>query len=62
MALEKQWTEMALPFAHQVVLHDIAVHSQDFVQYKSITEIFKPKSICFMLGYPHYGAMGEVMQ
>ena len=60
MTLEKQWNENAVAFAYQAVLHDISVHSEDFVQFKSVTDVFKPKSVCFMLGYPHYGSMGEV--
>lgn len=60
MTLEKQWSDVPQAYAYQVVLKDIAIHNQDFLQFTSITDVFKPKSVCFMLGHPHYGAMGEV--
>lgn len=60
LTLEKEWSDVQSTYAHHVVLKDIAVHDGSFVQYASATEIFKPKNICFMLGHPHYGAMGEV--
>lgn len=60
MTLEKQWNEIAMPFAYQVVVHDITVHAPDYVQFKSISEVFTPKLNCFMLGHPYYGSMGEV--
>lgn len=60
MTLEKQWNDNAMAFAYQVIVYDISVHNPDFVQFTSITDVFKPKSICFMLGHPHYGATGEV--
>lgn len=60
MTLEKQWNDNPIAFAYQVVLRDITVHNPDFIQFTSITEVFIPKSICFMLGHPYYGARGEV--
>ncbi|XP_033221729.1 5'-3' exoribonuclease 1 isoform X2 [Belonocnema kinseyi] len=60
LTLEKEWSDVKSTYAHHVILKDITVHDGSFVQYSSATEIFKPKSICFMLGHPHYGAMGEV--
>ena len=60
MTLEKQWNDNPMAFAYQAVLKDIAVHDPNFIQFTSITDVFKPKTVCFMLGHPHYGAMGEV--
>ncbi|XP_014226840.1 5'-3' exoribonuclease 1 isoform X1 [Trichogramma pretiosum] len=62
MTLEKQWNEISVPYAYQVVLLDLTVHNQDFIQFTSIVDVYKPKSTCFMLGHPHYGAMGEVTE
>lgn len=60
LTLEKEWSDFESSYAYQVTLKDINVHDKSFVQYSSVTEVFKPKSTCFMLGHPHYGAMGEV--
>ena len=60
LTFEKEWSDVQSTHAHHVVLKDITVHDGNFVQYSNATEIFKPKSACFMLGHPHYGAMGEV--
>ncbi|XP_046595171.1 5'-3' exoribonuclease 1 isoform X1 [Neodiprion lecontei] len=62
LSLEKQWSDVPSAFALQATVGDIAVHDSSFVQYKNIGEVFTPKSICFMLGHPHYGAMGEVSE
>ncbi|XP_016845549.1 5'-3' exoribonuclease 1 isoform X1 [Nasonia vitripennis] len=62
MTLEKQWSDVPQAYAYQVVLKDISIHNHDFIQFTSITDVFKPKSVCFMLGHPHYGAMGEVTE
>lgn len=60
LTLEKEWSDFESPYAYQVTLKDINVHNKSFVQYTSVSDVFKPKSVCFMLGHPHYGAMGEV--
>lgn len=62
LTLEKEWSDFESSYAYQVTLKDINVHDKSFVQYSSVTEVFKPKSTCFMLGHPHYGAMGEVSE
>lgn len=61
LSLEKQWSDIPSTFALQASVIDLAVHDPTFVQYKNIDQVFTPKSICFMLGHPHYGAMGEVI-
>ncbi|XP_011501827.1 PREDICTED: 5'-3' exoribonuclease 1 [Ceratosolen solmsi marchali] len=60
MILEKQWSDKPLAFAYQLTLFDLKVHEQYENPVKPITDIFTPKSVCFMLGHPHYGSMGEV--
>ncbi|KAJ8687572.1 hypothetical protein QAD02_023366 [Eretmocerus hayati] len=62
MTLEKQWHDIPTMYAYQTVVEDITVHSQDFIQFTSIADVFVLKSICFMLGHPHYGSMGEVTE
>ncbi len=41
-------------------VQDIAVQDPTFTQYKTLDQLFPVKSDVFMLGSPHYGAMGEV--
>lgn len=60
LSLEKQWSDVPSTFVLQATVRDITVHDSSFVQYKDISQVFTPKSICFMLGHPHYGATGEV--
>lgn len=47
-------------YAYQTIITDISTYYVKPLMYKTIDEIFVPGSICFMLGHPHYGAMGEV--
>lgn len=61
MSLEKTWSEFPNPYAYQAVVADIAVNDPGYVLYKNITDVYTLKSVVFMLGHPHYGAMGEVI-
>lgn len=54
-----QWCDVLTAYALQTTVRDIAVHDKTFVQYRTLQEVFPLKSVCFMLGHPHYGAMGE---
>lgn len=56
---ELQWCDKPTAYALQTTVRDIAVHDRTFVKYRSLQEMFPPKSVCFMLGHPLYGAMGE---
>lgn len=47
-------------FCLNVLLQDIEVHDPSFQQYLTLEEIFLTKTLCFMLGTPHYGSRGEV--
>ncbi|XP_043280589.1 5'-3' exoribonuclease 1 [Venturia canescens] len=62
MSLEKTWSTHPTPYAHQAIVTDIAVHDPGYVHNLNITDVFTVKSIVFMLGHPHYGAMGEVIE
>ncbi|XP_012270708.1 5'-3' exoribonuclease 1 [Orussus abietinus] len=62
LTFEKQWSEIIMSYAYQAVVKDIAVHDPTFIMYKSVADVFPEKSTCFMLGHPHYGAMGEVIE
>ena len=43
-----------------LLFQNLAVKDLSFKQYSSLSELFAPKSEVFMLGWPHYGCMGEV--
>ncbi|XP_074653880.1 5'-3' exoribonuclease 1-like isoform X2 [Tubulanus polymorphus] len=62
VTLEKQWSTYALPFVFQTSVKDIASHDPSFAQFKTIDELFPLNSDVFMLGYPHYGCMGKVLE
>ncbi|XP_047351100.1 5'-3' exoribonuclease 1 isoform X1 [Vespa velutina] len=61
LSVEKQWQEMPTFYAYQTIVKDISTYCVNPLLYKTIDEIFVPGSNCFMLGHPHYGAMGEVI-
>ncbi|KAI4476699.1 hypothetical protein M0802_014829, partial [Mischocyttarus mexicanus] len=61
LSLEKQWKEVPTLYAYQTILKDIPTHSVNPL-YKTIDEVFKSGNKCFMLGHPHYGAMGEIIE
>lgn len=60
LSLEKEWSDYPAIYAYQAIVHNIDVELGGFVAHKNINDIYTPKSVCFMLGHPHYGAMGEV--
>ncbi|KAF7403530.1 hypothetical protein HZH68_006324 [Vespula germanica] len=61
LSLEKQWQEVPTFYAYQTIVKDISTYCINALLYKTIDEIFVPGNNCFMLGHPHYGAMGEVI-
>ncbi|KAJ8021757.1 5'-3' exoribonuclease 1 [Holothuria leucospilota] len=61
ISLEKQWAPTPNPYAYQMTVKDIAVHDSSFKQFKTLSEVFPKDTECFMLGNPHYGAMGKVL-
>lgn len=61
VTLERQWQAKPEPFLGQTVVKDIAVFNQSFCQFKTLEELFLPKTKVFLLGNPHYGCAGEVL-
>lgn len=61
LTLEKQWSESPVAYAYQTIVKDVFIHYKNPPVYKTMHDIFVPGTICFMLGHPHYGAMGEVI-
>ncbi|XP_076358060.1 5'-3' exoribonuclease pacman isoform X2 [Tachypleus tridentatus] len=62
VTLEKQWSPNACPFPLQCVVKDLEVQAQNFQQFTSVEDMFTTGTLCFMLGHPHYGCMGEVIE
>ncbi|XP_041420887.1 5'-3' exoribonuclease 1 isoform X2 [Xenopus laevis] len=60
--LEKQWSKQVLSFVYQTVVQDITTFESGSSHYKTLGELFSPKSSVFMLGAPYYGCMGEVQE
>ncbi|XP_032684890.1 5'-3' exoribonuclease 1 isoform X3 [Odontomachus brunneus] len=61
VTLEKQWAKLPVPYVYQTVVKDISTYYKSLPVYKTMHDIFVPGTICFMLGYPYYGAMGKVL-
>jgi hypothetical protein len=61
VTLEKQWQSTPTVYAHQIVVKDIAVQDNSFVQFKTLDSLFPANTKVFLLGKPNYGALGEVM-
>ena len=47
--------------AESFALQDITVHDSSFCQFKYVNELFPVGENVFMLGWPHYGCQGEVV-
>lgn len=60
--LEKQFATVQSNYPLQTIVKDIAVHDHYHSTFQDISTVFPPGSSCFMLGHPHYGAMGEILQ
>lgn len=61
ITLEKQWAELSVPFARQSIVKDITEKAPDFVEFKTVEELFPVGKTCFMIGNPHYGSQGMVV-
>ncbi|MPC31401.1 5'-3' exoribonuclease 1 [Portunus trituberculatus] len=59
MTLEKVWSKVVQPYPLQTIVKDIGVHSHGYQMHLTPQEYFPPRTKVFMLGQPHYGAMGE---
>ncbi|XP_076757496.1 5'-3' exoribonuclease pacman isoform X1 [Xylocopa sonorina] len=62
MHVEKQWADSQTAYAYQTIVKDITVHPNNIRIYNSVDDIFKPGTVCFMLGHPYYGSMGKVRE
>ncbi|XP_053648678.1 5'-3' exoribonuclease 1 isoform X1 [Cherax quadricarinatus] len=62
MSLEKEWSKIVQAYAHQVVVRDIVAHDPGYKQHLTPQEYFPKRTKVFMLGQPHYGCMGEVIE
>lgn len=60
LTFEKQWSDIFTTHPYQSTVQNLSVYCQDLPLYRTIYEVFTPGSICFMMGHPHYGALGEV--
>ncbi|EEC10068.1 pacman protein, putative [Ixodes scapularis] len=61
ITLDKQWSLHSVPYALQSLVKDITEHCPEFEQFKTVEELFPVGKTCFMLGHPHYGCQGEVV-
>ncbi|CAN7987458.1 unnamed protein product, partial [Ixodes pacificus] len=61
ITLDKQWSLHSVPYAVQSLVKDITEHCPEFEQFKTVEELFPVGKTCFMLGHPHYGCQGEVV-
>lgn len=61
ITLQKQFSQNPVPFVYQATVKDISVHDPSFCQYKTLSELFPVGEVAFMLGWPHYGCQGEVV-
>ncbi|KAL1426536.1 hypothetical protein MTO96_018272 [Rhipicephalus appendiculatus] len=61
ITLDKQWAELSVPFALQSIVKDITEKSPDFEEFKTVEELFPVGKTCFMIGNPHYGCTGTVV-
>ncbi|KAJ8320860.1 hypothetical protein KUTeg_002447 [Tegillarca granosa] len=62
ITLEKQFGTFPVTFAYQATVKDITVHDPSFCQYSNLSDLFAEKTEVFMLGWPHYGCQGEVIE
>ncbi|XP_063418054.1 5'-3' exoribonuclease 1-like isoform X2 [Mytilus trossulus] len=60
--LEKQFAFLPIPFVLQATCKDIAVHDPTYQAYSTLSELFPTKQSVFMMGSPHYGCQGEVLE
>uniref|UniRef100_A0A2R5LDG2 5'-3' exoribonuclease 1 n=1 Tax=Ornithodoros turicata TaxID=34597 RepID=A0A2R5LDG2_9ACAR len=61
ITLERQWAQHNVPFALQTIVQDIPTYAPDIQEFKTIEEVFPQGKLCFMIGFPHYGCQGEVV-
>ncbi|KAK6177144.1 hypothetical protein SNE40_015305 [Patella caerulea] len=62
ITLEKQFSTQPVAFAYQATIQNISVHDPAFCQFMTMEELFPAESPVFMLGSPHYGSQGQVVE
>ena len=63
MCLHKEWANFPEPFAYQTTVRDITAFAPEFREkVTTLSELFLPKTYCFILSNPHYGSLAEVLQ
>ena len=61
VCLQMEWATIPEPFAYQTTVKDITAFAPEFREtVTTLTELFPPKSHCFILSTPHYGSLAEV--
>ncbi|XP_055678053.1 5'-3' exoribonuclease 1 isoform X2 [Lutzomyia longipalpis] len=61
MTLSKNWTKIEQAYPLQTIVKDLTVHNPDFMQFKTVEEVFPIGSTIFLLSTPQYGCRGEVI-
>ncbi|XP_062594329.1 5'-3' exoribonuclease 1-like [Saccostrea cucullata] len=61
ITLKKQFAQNPVPFVYQATVKDLSVHDPSFCQFRTLSEMFPVGEVAFMLGWPHYGCQGEVL-
>ncbi|GLV41654.1 pacman [Carabus blaptoides fortunei] len=61
ISMEKQWAKAESCYPLQSVVRELVVHEGCATQFANIQDLFPLKSKCFMIGHPHYGTIGEVI-
>lgn len=61
ISVEKQWNIAESFYPLQAVVTHLNVSVSDQLTFTNIQQLFPLGSKVFMLGHPHYGAMGEVL-
>ncbi|KAL7641450.1 UNVERIFIED_CONTAM: hypothetical protein RMT77_007321 [Armadillidium vulgare] len=59
--LEKKWAEVEQAFPYQSIVQNITIYDKEYKEY-TVHEYFKPGTKVFMIGYPYYGCMGDVIE
>lgn len=62
VSFEKQWSSTASIAPFQIVVRDISVFDDSFVQYKTIDEIYPIGARCFLLAPSYYGQSAQVIE
>lgn len=61
MSAEKRWSNIKSTYPEIIIVKDIATHNPKFTEFKTVAEVFTPKSKVFMLNTIYYGCLCEVI-